>query len=97
MATRHRPVIKSFYIINCKLIFNLNLISGTISKYQITILKKENYLKFLILNSADGDYHITTKTKATIHYNGKIVWEPPMIYKSYCAINIVIFKTYNLA
>jgi nicotinic acetylcholine receptor len=38
--------------------------------------------------SADGDYQITTKTKATVHYDGKIVWEPPMIYKSYCAINI---------
>jgi hypothetical protein len=23
-----------------------------------------------------------------VHYDGKIVWEPPMIYKSYCAINI---------
>jgi hypothetical protein len=38
--------------------------------------------------SADGDYQITTKTKATIHFDGKIIWEPPMIYKSYCAINI---------
>lgn len=40
------------------------------------------------MSSADGDYQITTKTKASISYNGKIVWEPPMIYKSYCAINI---------
>lgn len=44
--------------------------------------------KFDFISSADGDYQITTKTKASIYYNGKIVWEPPMIYKSYCAINI---------
>lgn len=39
-------------------------------------------------NNADGDYQITTNTKATINYDGKIIWEPPMIYKSYCAIDI---------
>lgn len=46
---------------------------------------------FLILkryNNADGDYQITTKTKVTVYFDGSIVWEPPMIYKSYCAINI---------
>jgi nicotinic acetylcholine receptor len=42
----------------------------------------------LFFSSADGDYQITTKTKATIRNDGKVVWEPPMIYKSYCAINI---------
>ena len=45
-------------------------------------------LKNLIKSSADGDYQVTTQTKATINYNGHIIWEPPMIYKSYCAINI---------
>ena len=38
--------------------------------------------------SAEGDYQVTTKTKATVHNDGKIIWEPPMIYKSYCAIDI---------
>ncbi|CAF1101015.1 unnamed protein product, partial [Brachionus calyciflorus] len=42
----------------------------------------------VLYNNADGDYQITTKTKATINYDGKIIWEPPMIYKSYCSINI---------
>lgn len=31
---------------------------------------------------------MTTETKATVHYSGLIIWEPPMIYKSYCAIDI---------
>ena len=42
----------------------------------------------LIISSADGDYQITTKTKAIVHYDGRVVWEPPMIYKSYCSIDI---------
>lgn len=42
----------------------------------------------VLYNNADGDYHVTTQTKATINYDGRIIWEPPMIYKSYCAINI---------
>ncbi len=45
-------------------------------------------IKLISNKSADGDYQITTNTKATVNYNGKIIWEPPMIYKSYCAINI---------
>ena len=30
-------------------------------------------------------------TKATLHYNGKILWEPPAIYKSSCTINVEFF------
>ena len=51
-------------------------------------IRNSNQLLYYIIFSADGDYQITTQTKATIHYDGKIIWEPPMIYKSYCAINI---------
>lgn len=40
------------------------------------------------MKSADGDYQVTTETKATVHHSGLIIWEPPMIYKSYCAIDI---------
>ncbi|CAF0856859.1 unnamed protein product [Brachionus calyciflorus] len=42
----------------------------------------------VLYNNADGDYHVSTQTKATVHYDGRIIWEPPMIYKSYCSINI---------
>ncbi len=54
--------------------------------------KKKLYHRIIdiifVLFSADGDYQITTNTKATVSFDGKIVWEPPMIYKSYCSIDI---------
>ena len=31
--------------------------------------------------SADGNYHITTMTKATLFANGLVKWEPPAIFK----------------
>ncbi|CAG5121910.1 unnamed protein product, partial [Candidula unifasciata] len=40
---------------------------------------------------ADGDFQITLKTKAIISHTGKIVWEPPAIYKSYCPIDVEYF------
>lgn len=30
-------------------------------------------------------------TKATVYYNGAIVWQPPAIYKSSCAIDVEYF------
>lgn len=45
----------------------------------------------IVFCSADGDFQITLKTKAIIYYNGRIVWEPPAIYKSYCPINVEYF------
>ncbi len=30
-------------------------------------------------------------TKATVYYNGAIVWQPPAIYKSSCAIDTEYF------
>lgn len=60
---------------------------GNITK--IKIPSSNIWLADIVLyNNADGDYQVTTQTKATINYNGRIIWEPPMIYKSYCAINI---------
>ena len=41
--------------------------------------------------SADGEFVVTLLTKATVFYDGKIVWEPPAIYKSYCPINVEFF------
>lgn len=45
----------------------------------------------MVRASADGDYVVTLKTKATVYYDGKIVWEPPAIYKSYCPIDVEYF------
>ncbi|CAF1519985.1 unnamed protein product [Adineta ricciae] len=42
----------------------------------------------VLYNNADGDFHITSKAKVFIRYDGTVNWNPPMIYKSYCAINI---------
>ena len=43
------------------------------------------FLKFSldepITFSADGNYHITTMTKATLFANGLVKWEPPAIFK----------------
>jgi len=41
--------------------------------------------------SADGNYQVTLMTKATVHYTGKVVWEPPAIYKSSCTIDVEFF------
>ena len=41
--------------------------------------------------SADGDFVVTLLTKATVQYDGKIIWEPPVIYKSYCPIDVEYF------
>lgn len=42
----------------------------------------------VLYNNADGDYQITTRSKAQIRYDGIVKWSPPMIYKSYCSIDI---------
>lgn len=34
---------------------------------------------------------VTLKTKAAVSYTGLVVWEPPVIYKSYCPINVEYF------
>ena len=41
--------------------------------------------------SADGNFEVTLATKATLHYNGLVEWEPPAIYKSSCEIDVEYF------
>ncbi len=41
--------------------------------------------------SADGDYIVTTYTKAVLHHNGVVVWTPPAIFKSSCEIDVEFF------
>ncbi|CAF0790530.1 unnamed protein product [Rotaria sp. Silwood1] len=42
----------------------------------------------VLYNNADGNYQITSSSKAQIRYDGTVQWNPPMIYKSYCEIDI---------
>ena len=48
------------------------------------------YFKVLYF-SADGNYEVTLRTKATLNPSGRIQWEPPVIYKSSCTINVEFF------
>lgn len=43
------------------------------------------------INSADGDYTITLRTKATVSWDGTVLWEPPAVFKFQCEINVEYF------
>ncbi|XP_066145050.1 acetylcholine receptor subunit alpha-like 2 [Euwallacea fornicatus] len=45
----------------------------------------------LLYNNADGEYVITTMTKAVLRFDGKIHWTPPAIFKSSCEIDVRYF------
>ncbi|CAI9731357.1 acetylcholine receptor subunit alpha-like 1 isoform X2 [Octopus vulgaris] len=45
----------------------------------------------VLYNNADGNYEVTLMTKATLHPDGRVVWEPPAIYKSSCTIDVEFF------
>ncbi|KOB76074.1 Nicotinic acetylcholine receptor alpha-2 subunit [Operophtera brumata] len=40
---------------------------------------------------ADGEYVVTTMTKAVLHHTGKVMWTPPAIFKSSCEIDVRYF------
>uniref|UniRef100_A0AC34QTD7 Nicotinic acetylcholine receptor alpha subunit n=1 Tax=Panagrolaimus sp. JU765 TaxID=591449 RepID=A0AC34QTD7_9BILA len=45
----------------------------------------------VLYNNADSNYNITISTKATLHCSGRVVWEPPAIFKSFCHIDVQWF------
>ena len=49
------------------------------------------FLTRCVCCSADGNYHITTMTKATLYHDGLVKWEPPAIFKSSCDIDVRYF------
>merc|ERR1711936_697483 len=44
----------------------------------------------VLYNNADGNYEVTIMTKAILHYTGRVRWNPPAIYKSYCGIGVAM-------
>ncbi|XP_021944477.1 acetylcholine receptor subunit alpha-L1 isoform X2 [Folsomia candida] len=45
----------------------------------------------VLYNNADGDYIVTTMTKAVLHSDGVVTWKPPAIFKSSCEIDVRYF------
>uniref|UniRef100_A0A8D9ER18 Acetylcholine receptor subunit alpha-L1 n=1 Tax=Cacopsylla melanoneura TaxID=428564 RepID=A0A8D9ER18_9HEMI len=45
----------------------------------------------VLYNNADGEYVVTTMTKAVLHFTGKVLWTPPAIFKSSCEIDVRYF------
>uniref|UniRef100_A0A336M5I2 CSON010466 protein n=1 Tax=Culicoides sonorensis TaxID=179676 RepID=A0A336M5I2_CULSO len=45
----------------------------------------------VLYNNADGEYVVTTLTKAILHYTGRVIWTPPAIFKSSCEIDVRYF------
>ncbi|XP_018334508.1 acetylcholine receptor subunit alpha-like 2 [Agrilus planipennis] len=45
----------------------------------------------VLYNNADGEYVVTTMTKAVLHYSGRVTWTPPAIFKSSCEIDVRYF------
>ncbi|XP_039856105.1 acetylcholine receptor subunit alpha [Simochromis diagramma] len=45
----------------------------------------------VLYNNADGDFAIIHETKVLLEHTGKIIWNPPAIFKSYCEIVVLHF------
>ena len=64
----------------------------TLILYQIIFVKKtfgKHLTSFHF--SADGDFIVTTMTKAVLHSDGRVVWTPPVIFSSSCEIDVEFF------
>ncbi|XP_014662717.1 PREDICTED: acetylcholine receptor subunit alpha-like 1 [Priapulus caudatus] len=45
----------------------------------------------VLFNNADGRYQVTVMTKATLHPDGLVIWEPPSVFKSSCTLDVRYF------
>ncbi|KAM3721989.1 Acetylcholine receptor [Dirofilaria immitis] len=45
----------------------------------------------VLYNNADGNYQVSSLTKAKLSFNGTVEWAPPATYKSMCQINVEWF------
>ncbi|VDD83956.1 unnamed protein product, partial [Mesocestoides corti] len=46
-----------------------------------------------LYNNAGGDWDLasSSSTKVIVHYDGTVIWRPPIIFKSQCGINVEYF------
>ncbi|XP_046437825.1 acetylcholine receptor subunit alpha-L1-like [Daphnia pulex] len=59
---------------------------------ELMVPSEHIWLPDLVLyNNADGEYAVTTMTKAILHSDGHVKWNPPAIFKSYCEIDVRYF------
>ncbi|XP_010792817.1 acetylcholine receptor subunit alpha [Notothenia coriiceps] len=59
---------------------------------KIRVPSKDIWRPDLVLyNNADGDFAIVHETKVLLEHTGKITWNPPAIFKSYCEIIVLHF------
>lgn len=71
--------------------FGYRILFCIISKPSLKEQKIQIILRNIKIYSADGEYVVTTMTKAILHYTGKVVWTPPAIFKSSCEIDVRYF------
>ncbi|ESN98444.1 hypothetical protein HELRODRAFT_84500 [Helobdella robusta] len=45
----------------------------------------------VLYNNADGNYEVTLMTMVSIHSDGRVRWEPPVVYKSSCPIDVEFY------
>ncbi|KAI0988656.1 hypothetical protein GJ496_002250 [Pomphorhynchus laevis] len=47
--------------------------------------------EIVLFNNVDGNYDIDLLTSATVLHTGVVIWEPPAVFKSSCAMNVEFF------
>ncbi len=47
--------------------------------------------RYLFPFSADGNYEVVWRPNLLLHYDGSILWMPPAVYESSCAIDVEYF------
>ncbi|KAI6186956.1 hypothetical protein M3Y98_00189500 [Aphelenchoides besseyi] len=57
----------------------------------IDIDEKNQIATVVLYNNAAGDPDITIFTDALVAYDGRVFWNPPAIYKSFCPIDVTYF------
>lgn len=59
---------------------------------RLYVPSEEIWLPDIVLyNNADGNYEVTLMTKAILFPDGIVYWEPPVVYKSSCSMDVEFF------